>query len=637
MCGIVAMFSNDRPISPQALTRATAALHHRGPDGQRQWISASGRMGLGHARLSIIDLVTGDQPIANEDETIRVVVNGEFYDYERIQKELEARGHRLRTRSDSEILLHLYEDFGVHCMEHLRGEFAFVLWDEADGVLFAGRDRFGIKPLYYAQVGDTLYFASEAKALFAAGVPARWDRESVYQDVMAVLDGDRSLFEGVYQVPPGHYLFASRNHVRVTRYWDLGYPTLGGAIIARSDAEHVERFREKLDEAIRLRLRADVPVGCYLSGGLDSCSLLGIAASHRSDPIQAFTIAFEEGPFDEGPIAEEMAARAGADFHRFPMPEDMLAAHFADAIAQCEMMTFNANCVAKYLLSRGVRDSGFKVVLTGEGSDEILGGYPFFRRDMMVHGAGADSATTTQRLGKLYEANKQYGAFGAPPGDMLPLDGVRRVLGFAPAVLENFAGRGLRIQSLLAPEFAGEFRGRDPYRVLLDRLDVAGQMRGREALHQSMYLWSKTVFPNKLLNFLGDRMEMAHSIEGRTPFLDHHLVEAVVQMPASLKVRDLTEKYILREAARPYLTDTVYNRQKHPFLAPIELKSGLFELVQDTLRGRILASVPFFEQRSVVEMLDRLAATDDQQQRGLLFPMLVLITTSCILQERYHL
>src|SRR5262244_1095628 len=212
MCGIVAMFSKEKPVSIEALTRATAALHHRGPDGQRQWVAPHRRVGLGHARLSIIDLTTGDQPIANEDETLHVVVNGEFYDYERIQKELEGLGHRLRTRSDSEIALHLYEDFRTACLARLRGEFAMLLWDEGNQVLFAARDRFGIKPLFYAEHAGTLYFASEVKALFAAGVPARWDAESVYHSLAFGGAHQRTLFDGVFQVPPGHYIIASDKH-----------------------------------------------------------------------------------------------------------------------------------------------------------------------------------------------------------------------------------------------------------------------------------------------------------------------------------------------------------------------------------------------------------------------------------------
>ena len=638
MCGIVTVFSSDGPVSADALGRATRALHHRGPDGQRQWIAPHGRVGMGHARLSIIDLTTGDQPIANEDEQLHIVVNGEFYDYARYQRELVVRGHRLRTRSDSEILLHLYEEEGAHCLRHLRGEFAFVLWDERNGLVFAARDRFGIKPLYYAHWRDALYLASEAKALFAAGVPARWDHESLYQDLHAILDGDRSLFEGVYQVPPAHYLVASRHHTQIVRYWDLNYPTLDAPPPVRTAAEHVERMRDELREAIRLRLRADVPVGCYVSGGLDSCAILGIAADLRDDPVEAFTIAFEEGPFDEGPIAAEMAAHAGAHFHRFHMPEETLAQHYADAIAHCEMIHFNANCVAKYLLSEKVRDAGFKVVLTGEGSDEILAGYPPFRRDLLLDDAAADADATRQRVAALDEANKLYGTFGSGVvGPTLPLDAVERTLGFVPTTLQQFAERGARVQMLLSPDFKAEFAGRDPFRVILNRLDVGGQMRGRAALYQSMYLWAKTIFPNKLLNFLGDRMEMAHSIEGRTPFLDHHLVEAVVAMPITMKIHGTTEKYVLREAARPFVTDTVYRRQKHPFMAPIVFKGGLFELVQDTLRGQALARVPFFDRQAVLALLDSVPTIQDQATRDRLFPLLLFVTSTCVLHERYRL
>ena len=224
MCGFVGIFSPSEPVNTQALDRAVRILHHRGPDGHKSWIAPHRHVVLGHSRLSIIDLVTGDQPLANEDERLHLVVNGEFYGYEPIQRELEARGHQLRTKSDSEIALHLYEELGNRFLDRLRGEFAFVLWDESNGVLIAARDRFGVKPLYYAKLGDTLYLASEAKALFAAGVPARWDHEAFYQVSHVYFEQDRSLFEGVKQVPPGCYLHATNGHVRIVRYWDFDYP-----------------------------------------------------------------------------------------------------------------------------------------------------------------------------------------------------------------------------------------------------------------------------------------------------------------------------------------------------------------------------------------------------------------------------
>src|SRR6516162_3077837 len=291
MCGIVTVFSNDAPVSADLLARATRALHHRGPDGQRQWIAPHHRVGLGHARLSIIDLTTGDQPIANEDEQLHIVVNGEFYDFERQRRDLEKRGHLFQTRSDSEVALHWYEEFGAHCVQQLRGEFAFVLWDEANQSLFAARDRFGIKPLYYAVHDGTLYLASEIKALFVAGVPARWDDESFYQAATGLTMPDRTLFDGVYQVPPGHYLTATTNGMRILRYWEFYYPPadeLGAD--KRDESAFVEEFASVFEEAVRLRLRADVPVGCYLSGGLDSCATLGFASRNSSSPVQAFTL-----------------------------------------------------------------------------------------------------------------------------------------------------------------------------------------------------------------------------------------------------------------------------------------------------------------------------------------------------------
>jgi asparagine synthase (glutamine-hydrolysing) len=320
MCGIAAFFSSDKRVSEERLKRATNSLHHRGPDSQDTWLSPNQRVGLGHTRLSIIDLTTGDQPIANEDERIHIVVNGEFYDFERQRCELERRGHFFRTRSDSEIALHLYEEFGVHCVQQLRGEFAFVLWDEANRTLFAARDRFGIKPLYYAVHDGTLYLASEIKALFVAGVPRHWDHEGFHQAATGPLMSDRTLFDGVHQVPPGHCLTATTNGMRILRYWEFYYPPADELRAnAQDETAFVEEFAAVFEEAVRLRLRADVPVGCYLSGGLDSCSLLGFAARLSSSPIQAFTLTFDQAAYDESHIAREMAAQAGAKFHPIPI------------------------------------------------------------------------------------------------------------------------------------------------------------------------------------------------------------------------------------------------------------------------------------------------------------------------------
>ena len=398
MCGIVAVFSRRDPVAESTVARATQALYHRGPDGQRHWTSADRRVALGHARLSIIDLTTGDQPIASEDERTRIIVNGELYGFEAIQKDLQNRGHRLRTKSDSEIALHLYEDYGPQCLHHLRGEFAIVIWDETRRRIFAARDRFGIKPLFYAWHNDVLYLASEVKALFAAGIPARWDDESVFHSVSFGKHLTRTLYDGVFELPPGHFLIATEKHWQVTKYWDFNYPRADATVAKRSDADYAAEFRHELEEAVRIRLRADVPVGVYLSGGLDSCSVLGLAARHHPDPIRAFTLTFEQAAYDEGPIAKEMAELAGAEFNPIPIGQRHLADNFADSIAQAETPCINAHGVAKYVLSRAVRHAGYKVVITGEGSDEILGGYPHFRRDMLLYNREGQSEEEIREL-----------------------------------------------------------------------------------------------------------------------------------------------------------------------------------------------------------------------------------------------
>ena len=641
MCGIAAFFSSDKRVSEERLRRATNSLHHRGPDSQDTWLSPNQRVGLGHTRLSIIDLTTGDQPIANEDERIHIVVNGEFYDFERHRRELERGGHFFRTHSDSEIALHLYEDFGVHCVQQLRGEFAFVLWDEANRTLFAARDRFGIKPLYYAVHDGTLYLASEIKALFVAGVPRRWDHEGFHQAATGPLMSDCTLFDGVHQVPPGHCLTATTNGMRILRYWEFYYPPADELEAdARDESAFVEEFAAVFEEAVRLRLRADVPVGCYLSGGLDSCSVLGFAARLSRSQIQAFTLTFDQAAYDESDIAREMAAQAGAKFHPIPIKQSDIADNFADAIWHSETLFANGHGVSKFLLSRAVRDAGYKVVYTGEGSDEIFGGYVHFRTDMLENNTQSqDPAEVHRLLQQLEAANSVSRGLLMPAGKTGSLESVERLLGFVPGCLKVFSAAGQQRQTLFDADFKARFAGRDSARLFLDSLDVPAVLNGRDPLNKSLFVWAKSVLPNYILNLLGDRMEMAHSVEGRVPFLDHHVVECVCRAPVSLKIRGLTEKYLLREAAKPLITETVYRRQKHPFLAPpvTTVPTERFhQMMQDTLRGPSLASLPFYDQKKVVALLDQLPAMTDSERMGW-DPVLMSLLSACVVQERFRL
>jgi asparagine synthase (glutamine-hydrolysing) len=635
VCGIVAIFSKQEPISTDVLALATQRLHHRGPDRQRQWVAPHQRVGLGHARLSIIDLTTGEQPIANEDENLHIVVNGEFYGFEPIQHDLKQRGHQLRTGSDSEIALHLYEEMGTRCLEHLRGEFAFVLWDESKELLFAARDRFGIKPLYYAMVGDTIYLASEVKALFAAGVPAKWDHESFFQQMFIYLNQDRTLFAGVYQVPPGHYLLATRHGIQLVRYWDLDYPTNDDTTNLRSDAEYIEQLQDTLAEAIRIRLRADVPVGCFLSGGVDSSTVLGMAAKYNSEPIRAFTVSFDRTAYDETSIARETAAYVGADFQSIPLNQSDFANHIADAIWHAETLAINPHGVARYLQSRVVHDSGYKVVLSGEGSDEIFAGYSHARQDLLFN--KTVQATTIQQglnesLGK-NSAARMLLQNSTP----LALEGVQQILGFIPSWLKEIAINRSLFHILLAPDYAAQFADRDVYSLFLKQFDIPGQLAGREPVIQSLYLWSKSILPNYIL--FAERLEMAHAVEVRLPFLDHHVFELVRQMPVSLLIRGMKEKYVLREASRPFLTDTVYARPKQPFTAPpatLTTNNKLYTLIQDSLRSSAMKSLPFFDQATVIALLDKLPEMSDNK-RIALDPILLMTLCTYFLHTKYQL
>lgn len=640
MCGIVAIYSPRRPVADGAVQRAIQRLQHRGPDAQKHWMSQDRRVALGHARLSIIDLTTGAQPIASENDQARIIVNGEFYDFEAIRAELERSGHHFRTGSDSEIALHLYQDLGPQALHRLRGEFAFVLWDATSDTLFAARDRFGIKPLYYAFHNDTLYMASEVKALFAAGVPARWDVENAWHAMDFGGARSRTLFEGVFQIPPGHYLLATASQFQVMPYWDFDYPRLDQGVPQRSDAEYAEELRHALDEAVRVRLRADVPVGCYLSGGLDSCSVLGMASRFVSRPIRAFTLSFDQAEYDEAAQAKEMARHAHAEFTPIPIRQDDLADSFAAAVEHAETHAVNAHGAAKFLLSRAVHQAGVKVVLTGEGSDEMFGGYPTFRRDMLLYdNEGQDPKTVATLLREMEQSNPASRDLFLRHGDTPALAGVDRLLGFVPSWMEAFGATAARYHGFFAASFQERFGPLEPYRGFLSGIDVRGQLAGRAPMHQSMYLWSKAHFTHYLLTMLGDRMEMAHSVEGRVPFLDHKVVEVIRSQPVNLKMRGTTEKYVLREAARDVITDTIYRRQKHPFLSPpstLNPRGKLYTLVQDTLRGRGLAAIPFLDQQKVTTFLDRLGSLDESA-RVASDLVLMALTSACILQERFKL
>jgi len=591
MCGIVAIHSPDAPLPPDQVSRGIAALRHRGPDGQSVWYSASGRAALGHASLILVD-PNASQPIASEDGVVQVTANGEFYDDDRIRRALQRNGHTFRTKSDSEIALHLYEDYGQACVHDLRGEFAFVIWDERRKTMLAVRDRFGIKPLFYAQIGRVTYMASEVRALHAMGVPAEWDQEAVYQTLHFCFDARRTLFRGIQQVPPAHMLIATADGVHVERYWDVAYP--------RRDADFdqdtcVERVRELLEESVRLRMRGAYPVGCLLSGGLDSSAVLGLMARHSAQPVQTFTIGFTDVSYDESARAVATAENVGAQPHVLRLTDRDLADHFVEAVRSGETVQLNAHGIARFLLSRRINQLGYRAVMGGEGADELFAGYAFLEK----------AATTPSRLpawlsGALRLA-RPAGSDHARLAQTSPwLSRVMRLLGVPAPAVRDLAERFTLVRSVIAPDL----HHFDPCESLYRRLALRKEARRWEPGKLLIYLWLRTLFAS--YHMAADRLDMAHAVEVRLPFLDHVLFEFASQIPMKYLVNNGQNKRVLREAVRPFMPKAVCDGIKQPFLAPPAGTcpgNPLYDLLQDTLRGPLPS---FMNRAGILRQLDEL-------------------------------
>lgn len=623
MCGVVAVASAD-PAAGERLGAAVAALAHRGPDGHGVWRSADGCAALGHARLAVIDPAGGAQPIANEDGSIAAVVNGELYGHDEQARWLAARGHHLRSRCDAEVLVHLYEELGDDLVRSVRGELAFVLWDGRRRRLLAGRDRFGIKPLVWARFRGGVALASEAKALFALGVPARWDDEAFFHAAHAqYVWPDRTLFLGVRQVEPGETLVWDGGEPRTARYWE---PPVSAEPAISAEDEAAARLREALDDAVRVRLRADARVCVQLSGGIDSTAVAALAA--RAGGIGgAFTVAWTGGgAYDERALAAATARELGLLHTIVEVDGAAIAAAWPEAVAHGEGLAINGHLAGKWLLSRAMRDAGYKVALTGEGADELFAGYPHLRAD-----AGAGSSGHAASRGVML-----------PAGDGLPIGGVAALLGYVPTWIAAKATLGRRVRELLAPDLVQRFAGADPLAALA--LRAGGErLRGAPRLFASAATWARTALAGYILRTLGDGMEMAHGIEGRVPFLDHRVAElafaieprvlAGIGAGAGTATADALDKPVLRRAVADLAPAAIAARPKHPFLAP-PLARLAPALVQDALRAHARRS-PLVDGPRLVAVLDALPALPEIEQQAW-DAALMLILSAAILEARYR-
>jgi len=587
MCGICGVLTVHPAVPDRALLeRMRDSIAHRGPDGAGLHLAPG--IGLGHRRLSIVDVAHGQQPMWSEGRRFVIVYNGEVFNHPTLQPELERAGVHYRTRSDTETVLHLYERLGERAVERMRGMFAFAIWDTLERRLFLARDRYGVKPLYYVHRADgTLIFASEIKALLPAlGGRAVLNRE-VLPDFLAnhAPSGDATLFEGIRRLPPGHTLTWRDGRVSIRRYWDIQFADALPAPAAGSAAERalIEEYRERFTEAVRLRLMSDVPLGMFLSGGIDSAAITATMATLVKDPIRTFSVAFAEREANELEYARLVARAYRTEHREVVVQPSQFFAELPRLLWHEDEPIAHPSSVALYFVSQ-LASHHVKVVLTGEGSDETLAGY--LRYPVTEYNA---------RLGTLYRrclpAFARRGLSGIlaalPAGSRLRQRAARTFLMRGPDLdelyFDNFAVFGrVAQQQLLAPELRAQLRGIDPYAAYHEAL---ARVRGKPLVSQLLYADVKTYLHELLMK--QDQMSMAASIESRVPFLDHPLTEWVAGLPQAMKLRGTTTKWILRQAMEGRLPAPILTRRKMGFPVPVGawLRGAWCPLLEEYVTG----------------------------------------------------
>lgn len=569
MCGLsgILNFSSRDKLTLDSLARMMGTISYRGPDETGFYLDD--QIGLGHVRLSIIDLAGGSQPIANEDERFWIVYNGEVFNYPELRQGLVERGHRFSTNTDTEVILHLFEELGEGCLDELNGQFVFAIWDRVKRELFIGRDRFGIRPLFFCRDRGNFIFSSEIKSILAVSDMPRALNPRALEQVFTfwtTLPGV-SVFAGISELKPGHYLRVTQEGIQERAYWSPPYYEPEEQLTASPD-EISEEILELLADAVRIRLRADVAVGTYLSGGLDSSGITALVARRFNHEVQTFGLGFEEADFDERSFQQEMVARLKVRHCEVLADNAAIAAHFPKVVWHAEKPLLRTAPVPLFLLSRQVRDQGFKVVLTGEGADEVFGGYNIFK-EALVRRFWARQPDSEARPGLITQLYPNI--FRNPK---------------MRTTMLRFFGQGLdrcddplfshlirwentrRIRSFFSPDLVAAIGDYDCLDEL--RASLPPGFHQRDTLAKAQYLEQNIFLSNYLLSSQGDRVAMANSIEIRLPFLDYRLAQYMARVPSIWKILGLDEKHILKKSLAGIVPDSVRRRPKHPYRAPIQ-------------------------------------------------------------------
>lgn len=596
MCGILASISK-KAVSENKFKEALNSLSHRGPDSINYWLSKDKTVALGHTRLSIVDLEGGIQPLCDKEKEIYAIVNGEFYEYGKIKNFLESKGHQFSTNSDSEILIHLYKRYGVDCFKYLNGEFAFVVWDSRKQLIFAGKDRFGIKPLFYTKHNDSFYFASEIKAFKKLSVPFVWDLTNLNFSIVG--QSLHTPFVNIYSIKPSHYMIVDRDNFQEVQYWQLSMDEQDESM---DEQECKQELRTRLERAVNIRLKADVPVAHCLSGGIDSTVILSLIAKEQTN-IDVFSVLFpHDKASDESVYIKEVvnyynSRGSNIKLNTVEMNEDTIIDNFEKSVYFCEYPIVDFPVCAQLKLSKLIRNTGYKVVLSGQGSDEILGGYPWHVEDIL----------TNQPNGKNFQQN--LGSF------LLDMHKSKRLDNFLLAKIKNILGHNGTKIILAMGMMSNEIVTIANFdRIIENYLEFFAKHPKKylDKLSNSLYQDILDFLPSIPLNFRSDRVEMGYSVEGRTPYLDVNFVEFVAKIPSKLKINEGREKYILYETFKNEVPKIVYQRKKQAFLSSPIVSERWYSFIKDIVHDSSFLSIPVFNHEKVKSLFELEKAERDK-------------------------
>ena len=607
MCGICGIFHfSGQRVERDLLEKMTSALSHRGPDGSGTYVSE--RVALGHRRLSIIDLGGGAQPISNEDGALQIIFNGEIYNFIELRKELEDKGHIFKTRSDTEVIIHGYEEWGVDCVNRFNGIFAFALWDSNRQQLFAARDHLGVKPFYYVVLGNRLLFASEIKSLLEdPECPREVDLKSLAQlFTLRFVPSPDTLFTRIKKLPPAHLMVIRPGGVEVQRYWKWK-----PQITTDSDEESLkEAYQDLLEDAVRLQMRSDVPVGLFLSSGIDSGALLAIMRKHTNTPIRTFTIGFEQGEkSNETDDARMMAERFGAEHSEMIVGPKDYEKYYERHLWDLEEPVGNETAAAFYFVSM-IASRKVKVALTGQGADEPWAGYD---RYIGIKLSGVYSRLpsffTQHVVGRLVERFAKNERLKRGAVSLHERDVLARF-----AKVYSFYSSSMK-EKLFKPWLKGEIS--TDYRYAMEALrPLQADVQDLDPLTQILYIDTRASLPDDLL-MVGDKTSMANSIEARVPYLDYRLVEMIETLPPNLRLRGFEGKYLHKKALEKWLPKSVVYRKKKGFANPIDqwLRSGMRRYIGDCLLSETSAVNKYFDRKYIEQMVAEHQANHQEHLR----------------------